>query len=303
MDDRAEMLTDAQQRLERGDNEGAVELLTRYVAKAPDDARAHALLGMARAAGHYYRSAVDELRRAAALDPSQPSYQFNLGCALEALGDIVAALAAYQTAVDLTPGYQIAREAIVRVTASAAPNSNPASAQPDPSPATTVIPQLQQTSVAGNAPPRGTSPSRFNTPPDLVQDLGGLRRADEPPDLVRWIGIGYAILAVLFVFGILFTFVAILSATTSSLGRAAIPGLGFGILKSAIGAGICGGLYRGFVNGSRAAWYGQFVVSVLALLCLPLAYFSLLYLLIPAAGAGILFHWRSPVIRSWFGVK
>ncbi|MCA1596031.1 MAG: hypothetical protein LC772_06365, partial [Chloroflexi bacterium] len=118
-----------------------------------NDAEAQSLLGAALGMAGDNAGSIARLERATQIDPQQPSYQFNLGCALEKAGEQGRAMAAYQAALQSNPGYTKAREALDRLGVPAAGMS--AAAAPD------AFPQFG----APAAPQVGSAPAGFSPGP------------------------------------------------------------------------------------------------------------------------------------------
>src|SRR5688572_27848327 len=82
--------------LKNGDAKAAVNHLVMVLVQNPEDAQAHAYLGMAYGQIQMPEKSLDHLRRAANFAPQNPSMRFNLGTALEQAGQPAEAVVAYQ---------------------------------------------------------------------------------------------------------------------------------------------------------------------------------------------------------------
>ena len=100
-------------RQNRGLDEGALDDARRAVASRPADPAYRVQVGNLLLALDRPGEAVPTLAAAVELDPSQPIAHNNLGIALERVGDIEAARAAYRTALRRAPAYRPARENLV----------------------------------------------------------------------------------------------------------------------------------------------------------------------------------------------
>ena len=83
----------------------AVTLLRRAIALDDTDPGAHNDLGNILQAHGHLEDAVTSYRRAVALEPEKAETRFNLGNALRAMGDTDSALTTYEKAVELRPNY------------------------------------------------------------------------------------------------------------------------------------------------------------------------------------------------------
>jgi Tfp pilus assembly protein PilF len=95
----------ARVRIDRGDPPAAERALRAALARAPDSAHAHFLLGAALFAQKRYAPAADEFRRAAALKPADPLAPYNAGKCLRQLGDRAGAADALRAAVRCKPDF------------------------------------------------------------------------------------------------------------------------------------------------------------------------------------------------------
>jgi Flp pilus assembly protein TadD len=100
------------QALREGNLDSAIELLRRAVALDEEDSSAQVYLGMACSQKGLHEPARAALQAAANLQPRNPGYRYNLGVALEKLGDARAAAAAYSDALRLDPQFAQARAAL-----------------------------------------------------------------------------------------------------------------------------------------------------------------------------------------------
>ncbi len=101
--------------LKRGDALAAVEHLRRACQLEPSDYRAQLYLGAAYGECQQLQEAVNSLRQAAALKPDAAPVQYNLGVALERAGQPGEAARVLERALALQPDYAKAREALQRV--------------------------------------------------------------------------------------------------------------------------------------------------------------------------------------------
>ena len=141
------LVTQAQQALDRGDYDAAVELLKQILAQRPDEALPHFELGYAyselkrnaEAAAEYRRAlelnpslvaahlnlglvllasdpaaAVESFRRAAALAPTEPRPRYLTGQALERAGKLQDAIAEYNSGLSIAPRDQPLKFALAR---------------------------------------------------------------------------------------------------------------------------------------------------------------------------------------------
>lgn len=97
------------QALRQGDVDGAVDLLARAVLADSQDATAQAFLGVAYSQKGLHAQANRALQTAVELEPTNPSFQFNRGVALEQAGDGAGAAAAYRATLQLNPEHAQAR--------------------------------------------------------------------------------------------------------------------------------------------------------------------------------------------------
>lgn len=84
------------------DNEG-IGVLRAALASSPADASLHHVLGLALVRVRRPDAALDELRRAATLDPQQPRYAYVYAVALQSTGRLTEARAAVKTSLNLHP--------------------------------------------------------------------------------------------------------------------------------------------------------------------------------------------------------
>jgi serine/threonine protein kinase/cytochrome c-type biogenesis protein CcmH/NrfG len=87
----------------------AAEEMTRLL---PNDARAHAVLALARAAKGDLDGAIDSYRKAIRLDPKDANAHYNLGRILGKKRDVDGAIAAYRAAVRLNPEFVAAHNSL-----------------------------------------------------------------------------------------------------------------------------------------------------------------------------------------------
>jgi len=90
--------------LEAGDAAGADLLLDTYLGRAPDDADGHNIAALAKRGLGQMDAAVDHLRKAVALVPSEPLYTVNLANLLGEVGQGEAALAVLDALLTTVPG-------------------------------------------------------------------------------------------------------------------------------------------------------------------------------------------------------
>lgn len=102
-DDMLEAL--AQVMFQKGDAEGATEILHRSVQLKPDNYEHLANLGMVLATRRQFGQAIEYLRRAIALRPNSPELLNNLGAALKEIEKLDEAVGAFDRAIALKPGY------------------------------------------------------------------------------------------------------------------------------------------------------------------------------------------------------
>jgi hypothetical protein len=157
--------------LRRGASYAACYLLTEAVRQDPADAQTLGYLGIAWASENQPERALECLAAAARLDPQSAPLQHNLGIALEQAGRLADALAAYQRAMLLDPGYQRAVFAFQRLAASPEPAITNAGAAcggsfpPVPAALPTARPEnvaptagaLSETLIAASASPQETA--------------------------------------------------------------------------------------------------------------------------------------------------
>lgn len=88
-----------------GEFDEAMAHLDRAVARDPDDARAHAAIGMVHGMRGDYDRALAALRRSVALDATQPMVLNNLGMALWRAGEPEAACARFDELAEMLAMY------------------------------------------------------------------------------------------------------------------------------------------------------------------------------------------------------
>jgi len=103
------------EKLRQGQVTEAIELLRNVVQDEPNNAQAHAYLGVAHCQQKDFESAIRELTEARNLDTSSASIAFNLGVAHHSAGDMNLARACYQDAVRLDPTHEKAKAALERL--------------------------------------------------------------------------------------------------------------------------------------------------------------------------------------------
>ena len=133
----------------------AVHYFQSAIAQDSNSVEAWAWLGAAHGAAGHYQDAVNALGEAARLNPASARIQYNLGTALEALGETDRARAAYESAIRINPNYQLATEALKRLPGGV--EAPPPISPPTPTPS--AQPPL--------APPQpgGPAPSPWGQPP------------------------------------------------------------------------------------------------------------------------------------------
>jgi tetratricopeptide (TPR) repeat protein len=107
----------AKRLLEQGQNGEAISLLYQAIKKNDQDGDAHLLLGIALSAVPKRSEALQELRKAVALQPGSAVAWFSLGNAQARFADLVQAQKAYENAVHLDPDFVQARIALALVLA------------------------------------------------------------------------------------------------------------------------------------------------------------------------------------------
>lgn len=80
-----------------------IERVSQYIAKYPDDAAAHVILGKLRMAQKQYGPAQDEFQRALALDPKLVPAYLQMGNLYQQKGDIVPAIQTFEKCLTLAP--------------------------------------------------------------------------------------------------------------------------------------------------------------------------------------------------------
>src|SRR5437016_925128 len=89
------------QALREGDLDRAIDLLTRALTTGGRDAEVQMLLGVAYSQKGLHTQARRALQTAVELEPQSPTFQFNLGVALERAGDTAAAATAFRETLRL----------------------------------------------------------------------------------------------------------------------------------------------------------------------------------------------------------
>jgi tetratricopeptide (TPR) repeat protein len=175
----------------------AVQLLRRAVIADGHDPEARALLGMACSESGYHQEARQALQAAAALQPRNAGFRFQLGLALERSGDPPGAAQAYREALQLNPGFGSARArlqalgttpaaqpAAVRPPA-ARPQAPPAAAPPPPAagglfPGSWPDRQRPASADLPQAAPGATGSSAAGIPAPLPPVEGGYAHTPAP---------------------------------------------------------------------------------------------------------------------------
>ncbi len=88
-----------------GDNETAIELISKAIVISPNLVDAHNNLGVTLKALERFDEAVISFDRAIAIKPDYAEAHYNLGLALQGMGRLDAAVASYKQALTIIPGY------------------------------------------------------------------------------------------------------------------------------------------------------------------------------------------------------
>lgn len=135
MDDRPLSLREQGIRaLREGDDDRAIDLLTRAVLVDSRDAEARACLGITASRKGLHVRAISALREAVALDPANTNFRYNLGVALERANEPREAYLAYQETLRRAPDHAQARQKLAALT----PPPDHVQAQPAPVPSEPV---------------------------------------------------------------------------------------------------------------------------------------------------------------------
>ena len=102
--DRAQMRLNAMALEQKGQNAEAEEIWGAIAKADPRDAEALAHLGLLEARQEHYVTAIDDYRRAAAINANLPGLQMNLGLALFKVGQFPNAIKAFTTEIKRRPG-------------------------------------------------------------------------------------------------------------------------------------------------------------------------------------------------------
>jgi hypothetical protein len=123
------------QALREGDDDRAIDLLTRAVLVDSRDAEARACLGITASRKGLHVRAISALREAVSLEPENSNFHYNLGVALERAGDPREACLAFEETLRRAPDHPQARQKLAALTqASGQPPSDAPAATPMESP-------------------------------------------------------------------------------------------------------------------------------------------------------------------------
>lgn len=97
------LATEAEQCLEAGQMDKAIEIYNQILSERPDDANLHHVLGLVYVELDRYKSARDHILQAIQLDPDAAVFHRSLGDLLQASGDLPAAVSSYEKSLALSP--------------------------------------------------------------------------------------------------------------------------------------------------------------------------------------------------------
>lgn len=307
---------EARRLLGAGQVQEAIDLL--QASGDENDAEAQSLLGAALGMSGDTAGSIAHLERATQIDPRQPTYQFNLGCALEKAGDQGRAVAAYQAALQSNPGYGKAAEALERlgVPAAAAPpaaapstfpafgapaspsmGAAPAAFSPQPQPGfqpgqplsgpTMVSPGQPYAAPQPGFQPYGAQP--VGAPGQQPWGLAGVGMTQ--PSIISsvrfWYMFQIVIICLVLVFGLLAVSGGHNSGGDVFGGIAVMIVYGFSLVVL-IAAYILAG------RRTTAGYYIVLVLSIIGILAFPIGTIISVY---------ILTKWFNPDLKAWYGVS
>ncbi len=170
----------------------AIPQLEELVRCSPQDAEAHGYLGVALGANGEGRRSVEILGRAASLAPRSAAIHYNLGRALEQVGEVPAARDAYRQATLHEPRHALSLEALRRL----APAEEHTVAIPAP-----PQPGVGPSAAEAVAPTNGeASDATQSSAADLSAYLAAMNAPRTPPKQAsRWKAVGELLVMVMLV--------------------------------------------------------------------------------------------------------